>query len=119
MKYSVDKDGYVVAIGRWPKSRLGALKESIKKWEWLAKHRGSPLPYTDAETCALCNIYISGDKDNCMGCPVMERTGTKSCVGTPYCDYSLALDHKEAKLAARAEVKFLKSLLPNQAVAKG
>ena len=52
MKYSVDKDGYVVAIGRWPKSRLGALKESIKKWEWLAKHRGSP-PCTDSETCAL------------------------------------------------------------------
>ena len=118
MKYSVDKDGYVVATGRWPKSRLGALKESIKKWEWLAKHRGSP-PYTDSETCALCNIYILGDKNNCTGCPVMERTGEKSCVGTPYYDYSMALGHKKAKLAARAEVKFLKSLLPKQAVAKG
>lgn len=36
----------------------------------------------DVSECPLCKLYWWGA--NCVGCPVMKRTGRDRCKGTPY-----------------------------------
>ena len=98
---------------------LTALKESIKHWE---RNAFGPIgKASDAmRDCALCGIYFNS---NCEECPVRENTGRRSCHGTPYSKASRALDRWQSsdgvkaeedafREAAKAELEFLKSLLP-------
>lgn len=83
---------------------LVALKGSIAKWEGIVA--GGP-----EGDCPLCLMFFRGRpiEDICVGCPVMERTGRRMCRGTPYWDDT---NPKQAQ----AELDFLKSLLPKEAL---
>lgn len=106
---------------------LTALKQSIEKWERNAWAE-SPYDFTvSSNSCALCDMF---SKSRCDGCPVRSRTGKSFCKETPYKDAlaakyewlypsywstkSLSELRDDARAAARAEVKFLWSLLPEE-----
>jgi hypothetical protein len=98
---------------------LEALKASIAKWERNAEAK-TPAEYKIREKdCPLCDLFR---RNLCDGCPVSDRTEEIFCYGTPY---DLAAPAKydwirassksaadRAHAAARDEVAFLKSLLP-------
>lgn len=77
-----------------------------------------------SRNCPLCQLFIEND---CKGCPVSDRTGEGGCEGSPYRDwlaatyYDVAIhgqraqnrQNPEALEAAKAELAFLKSLLPS------
>lgn len=87
-----------------PKS-LAALKGSIKKWEKIVAGTGIDK---GSDNCPLCMMFI---EQECKGCPVRHATGKIYCENTPYIDYCCS--DGDGTLEAKAEVKFLKSLLPN------
>jgi hypothetical protein len=100
---------------------LEALKASIAKWERNAEAKTRFEYRTGDDDCPLCELFIY--PGNCEGCPVFDRTGERFCRGTPYIKASNArmrwgADPKSpdaperAHAAARDEVAFLKSLLP-------
>lgn len=103
---------------------LNALKQSIEKWERNAVAE-TPEDYrTRAVDCALCGLFWS----SCDGCPVEAKAGYPDCGGTPYAEAAIArwkwLNHRSdaalrdaAHAAARAEAKFLRSLLPEEETA--
>lgn len=124
MKYFVEGDEVEVKSGTWPKSTNGALKESIRKWEWLVewleKNPKENAPFASVDSCALCHLFYkvgSNDQASCDGCPVFEKTRGVECRLTPYISYSTNsgryADGRQgvALAAARKEVEFLKSLL--------
>lgn len=88
---------------------LAALKQSIATWERRA--RGERIPMT-MRNCALCCTC----RTNCSDCPVMLHTSCDSCRRTPYiiaCERQHdTIDTNGYMAAARAEVQFLRSLLP-------
>lgn len=101
---------------------LSALKKSIKHWERnvLAKTPGKTS--TGNEQCALCALFLN-QSESCQGCPVALKTGKPYCYGSPYekaaCErnfWYFRLGNLKAKerwhLAAKAELAFLRSLLP-------
>lgn len=89
------------------KVTLKALKASIKHWEEDDGHM-------EGGNCALCRRFVhvhnpkaghcciksTGEK-----CPVYAKTGKIECEGTPYRCLPTTRQRK-------AEIKFLKSLLP-------
>ncbi len=94
-----------------------ALEESIKHWEENAAAETPEGVSTGAENCPLCYLFFDA---NCQGCPVRRKTGEAACTGSPYNEAYFAL-HDWAKdgksrdiyrMAAQAEVDFLRSLLP-------
>lgn len=99
---------------------LNALTQSIEKWERNAVAI-YPREYTTrARDCALCDLFAGYE---CRGCPVSKLTEEDCCRETPYATASKAkyawLDapgdtalRDAAHAAARAEVEFLRSLLP-------
>ena len=98
---------------------LRALKGSIKKWKGVADGTGVDR---GPDNCPLCKLFWG---DDCTGCPVAIKTGQKYCHGSPYDRWlDVATETVRpnvrvavtaaAKRAARAEVKFLKSLLPEE-----
>ena len=96
------------------KQTLRALKGSIKKWELIVAGKGKDL---GDENCSLCKRFVYSRE--CMGCPVQQKTGRQFCEASPYKKwmlltggYGAVADTPERKKAARAELKFLKSLLP-------
>lgn len=106
------------------KKTLKALKQSIAKWEKNTKAETPDQYLTGYADCPLCNLYWH---DVCNGCPISEKTKKLCCSSTPYekCrdhwddwDYKFARREGYAKskrlaiAAAKREVKFLKSLLP-------
>lgn len=94
---------------------LTALKGSIAKWEAIVAGTGTNGGTSDCPLCKLYNVNRSF-VDQCGGCPVMDRTGMKRCIGSPYLRYEEAEDdgEDEEKLEelAKAELDFLRSLLP-------
>jgi hypothetical protein len=102
---------------------LEALKASIAKWERNAT-APDPTEYrTGPEDCPLCAVFqVQGDGQDCNGCPVRERTGVRYCNSTPYVGAATAHwswrhsggTMEAAHAAARDEVAFLKSLLPEE-----
>ena len=99
---------------------LTALRQSIEKWERNATAE-TPCDFTLwVHNCPLCEAF---GHDGCLGCPVKGSTGLRGCIGTPY---YRAFDARirwfdapsdtalrdAAHVAARAEVAFLRSLLP-------
>jgi hypothetical protein len=98
---------------------LEALKASIAKWERNAEAKTADEYMTGWDNCPLCLLFID---DDCVGCPV-AKAGNKGCFGTPY--YKAEDTHElwkhgnkqhrdAAHAAARDEVAFLKSLLPEE-----
>ena len=93
---------------------LAALKESIAKWEKRAagEHDGKLGPIH----CPLCRLYHidhrTDDEASCTGCPISEKCGDDYCAGTPYCAYADADEDEVLTFHAKAELDFLKSLLP-------
>lgn len=92
---------------------LKALKASIAKWEKNARVRNLDNAKIGAKECPLCRLFAD---DGCLGCPVRQATGMKRCWGTPWedaCDAKLySKDVAAFRAAAREEVAFLRSLLP-------
>jgi hypothetical protein len=96
-----------------PLRTLYALRGSIAKWEGIV---AGTVKDEGPDNCPLCQCFFEAD---CAGCPVYEKTGLYSCEGSPYeafSDAEDANDEKRMALAARAELDFLKSLLPREAV---
>lgn len=102
---------------------LEALKGSIEKWRRIVYKGASNGGPEDCPLCQLFNTYehkygLAGEK--CVGCPVMERTGVSGCEGSPYekIENSFYVDpiNEDPKVLkhAKAELAFLKSLLPPQ-----
>lgn len=97
-----------------------ALEGSIEKWRNIAEGTGYDH---GPDNCPLCQAFQGKPDVGCKGCPVRDKTGQNYCRDTPY-DAWFAL-HKtvgscwavtpEQIDAAKAELVFLKSLLPAQA----
>lgn len=101
---------------------LTALKQSIEKWERNAVAETPDGFTTGPETCALCGLFW---RRGCNGCPVRAKTGYSSCLASPYVaaagakinwrhEPSDTVRRDAAHTAARAEVAFLRSLLPEE-----
>jgi hypothetical protein len=92
---------------------LAALKGSIEKWRKIVDGTGKD---EGPKNCPLCQTFRVWDESSvdCTGCPVKERTGRDGCDGSPYYDWEDAEDDSadEREAAARAELEFLRSLLP-------
>lgn len=91
---------------------LEALKASIAKWERNAEVKDIEDAKTSIMSCPLCLLFFD---QKCYWCPVYSRTTETACKETPYYDAANARDRSDIeafRTAARAEVEFLKSLLP-------
>jgi hypothetical protein len=112
---------------------IAAINESVKHWERLLDPVQFPNEHTGGGQCALCGLFFSVrnngrfTSNDCVGCPVAQKTGQKYCEGSPYraaaeyiycypCDKHSSVCEREArgteefKKLALAELKFLKSL---------
>jgi Zn-finger nucleic acid-binding protein len=104
---------------KMPAATLRALRASIAKWRRLAtgkRRMGEDTPL-GIDTCPLCRLFWADEDGGCRHCPVMQRTGRRSCERTPYKqaekaanDWGYSSDQFQA--AARRELEFLESLLP-------
>jgi len=104
---------------------LAALKKSIKHWEQNVVAKTPEEASIGPDDCALCGLFIDNldaAYNSCIGCPVREKTGQELCEGTPYelaankyQDWRRASTPRSSfTRAAKAELKFLKSLLPKE-----
>lgn len=97
---------------------LRALKGSIKKWKRIVDKAGQDLGGDNCPLCEISNAY-------CDNCPVYKKTGKYDCGETPYIKWIIhhrevhansksphTIQCKICKRHAKAEVEFLKSLLP-------
>jgi hypothetical protein len=98
---------------------LDALNASISKWEKNASVTNLDKAVMGSGHCPLCRLfhpdYTVHDKADCYGCPVKRKTRKPYCRGTPYPDAedAQAMSDLPAYLdAAKAELSFLRSLLP-------
>jgi hypothetical protein len=106
-----------------PTETLEALRGSIRKWEAIVAGTGIDAGADNCDLCGQFNtFYLQGGKCTCFGCPVQTATGKHGCRGSPYEEYEdissddlddADLDEK-LKALARAELDFLKSLLPQE-----
>ena len=94
---------------------LKALRGSIKKWRAIVAGTEDDFGMS-CELCKrfcarwgwICEIPSTGER-----CPVYERTGVPGCEETPYDQWRVtAIDTPESDDAAKAELAFLISLLP-------
>jgi hypothetical protein len=104
---------------------LEALKGSIEKWRKIVEEGGEDR---GEDNCSLCSLFLL--VKDCDGCPINDvtKSATKwraGCTGSPYDQWRrLQNDHSKSaewkadspeKLeAARAELDFLRSLLPKE-----
>ena len=102
---------------------LKALKESIEHWKRIVSDTRLPDESIYGDDCPLCALHfernVSNDDNQCKGCPVKERTGQPHCHGSPWFDVCILEkygeeDSPQFRVAARAELKFLRSLLPKR-----
>ena len=99
------------------KETLKALRGSISKWRAIAAGRKKDQGW---ENCPLCIKFLHNSEDICSGCPVSAKTHSAGCRGTPYERWEelggLTEKATTTRLvrAAKAEVRFLESLLPKQ-----
>jgi hypothetical protein len=107
-----------------PAETLEALKGSIAKWEKIVAGTGSNQGPYNCPLCEKFNECVTEEahfaQPTCEGCPVQKAVGQAGCRGTPYERYEEAeesqIDFTEEDMRhlARAELDFLKSLLPEQ-----
>lgn len=94
---------------------LKALHGSIKKWQAIVDGTGIDR---GPQNCPLCEMFLPYDGDpetDCEGCPVYEKVGQRNCQGTPYSEFYLVRNTyktDEIMKHAKAELEFLKSLVP-------
>lgn len=107
---------------------LKALKQSIAHWErmrmmkWEERGCSFPRDVPDSEHCALCRRFLNAtERKSCTrvteDCPVAQKSGKVGCQCTPFSTAnSLFWLPGEAawRKGAKAEIDFLKSLLPKQ-----
>jgi hypothetical protein len=74
-------------------TRKQALEASIAHWARIVTGHEE---CRHAANCALCQKYLDND---CVGCPVMERTGKHGCEGTPYEAFIDAVSDEAAQYA--------------------
>jgi hypothetical protein len=100
-----------------------ALEGSIKKWRNIVAGTGVD---EGTDNCPLCELFydpVSYAEQECLGCPVFEKTGHQYCYKTPYENFDLASTHcindisnkdrrEELTKQAQAELDFLISLRP-------
>jgi len=101
-----------------------ALKESIRKWEKIVSSTPDGTDY-GTRNCSLCLLfYLDSSCDD--DCPIKKASGRNWCKNTPFADWvahHIASHHKpyvngkrvecpECLEIAKAELQFLKSLLP-------
>lgn len=97
---------------------LEALKASIAKWERNAVAQTRAEYRVGISECALCLVFHKRHSGKeCVGCPIMGKTGLPFCSGTPYGEaedayYDWSRSAERARQLAGEEVAFLKSLLP-------
>ena len=87
-----------------------ALEKSIAKWERNTEIESLAHAKTGWKDCDLCQLFLNAD---CEGCPVKIRSGKAWCRGTPYRRAFGKVSGGDLPgfiKAAKAEVKFLKSL---------
>jgi len=107
------------------KKALKALTQSIAHHERMLAGKEQPGERPNGKSCPLCQEF--GNTLDCRGCPIRTLTGWPGCEATPYWDdKECNLQHawearKDSARAmsrwrknARAEIRFLKSLLPKE-----
>jgi hypothetical protein len=93
---------------------LKALKGSIRKWEKIVLGTGRD---EGALNCPLCRLFI---EDDCIGCPVFERTSKPACGDSPYGDWEYLTPRTDVaqdplqREAAFQMLQFLRELLPEK-----
>ncbi len=99
---------------------LKALNGSIAKWEAIVTGTGVDAGPSNCPLCLAFRNFSMGGV-SCLGCPVRDTTGEDGCAGTPYEKWEDLAESgqrkantPELKKAARAELAFLKSLLPKR-----
>lgn len=124
----VEEDGVVRTNREFPKTKVAAIRASIKKWEVIRDYLDENGPSLWVEnygggTCALCELYFDESMESefneeeskpCLKCPVYKRTGEHQCMGTPFYLFHELEGTPGAPQAAQQEVDFLKSLLENK-----
>lgn len=105
----------------WTSEAIEAHAKSVEHWERLASGKRKPGESIGPDYCALCALFWkpAARHVNCDGCPVKETTGRGGCLKTPYGEAEKAeehagLDSPEFRLAAQAELEFLRSLRPKE-----
>ncbi len=112
------------------KDTAAALELSIDHWMRLVAlaKRGSPKSFwaegLRSDTCALCTLYISPtakcrglddeeeELQDCIGCPVQNKTRKRYCEGTPYLEvYKAALLWEDAFYAKEGQPKARETLV--------
>lgn len=93
------------------------LKDLIKKWELIVGGRKSDK---GIQSIPLCQIFL---RDNCIHCPIFQKTSREACKNTPYDNW---LEHhdeihhfssprrvrcEKCRELAQKELDFLKNLL--------
>jgi hypothetical protein len=100
---------------------LTALQGSIAKWEAIVNGTGEDR---GIDNCPLCRefheVFFSEDdreagRLSCSGCPVAIAAREVGCYQTPYDEIARLEDDdtEEYAAAAKAELEFLRSLLPS------
>lgn len=99
---------------------LEALKGSIEKWRKIVEEGGEDRGQFN---CPLCTLFLRGGY---LDCPVDSAVDDSHCKSTPYRDdweplfFSVPdnapwkADTDERMIAARAELDFLRGLLPKE-----
>lgn len=91
-----------------------ALLGSIAKWEAIVAGTGIDQGSSNCPLCQLFNENENPDaKADCADCPVAQKVDKSFCAGTPYIEYDEATTEEATLEAARAELAFLRSLLPS------
>jgi len=110
-----------------PALTLKALKGSIAKWREIV--RSTRAEDRATENCPLCEVFLNQEAGVCPGCPVSTKTRNALCLGTPYIAWVSHTDThkfyfnrhrkpgcKECLRLVKAELAFLRSLLPKKRV---
>lgn len=106
------------------KKTLCALRGSIKKWEAILSKKGQDDGH---DNCPLCKLFHQRGSD-CPKCPVALVSSRTHCIETPYerwmthhgnvhhpwQAHNLSVQCPACSRIAKAELRFLKSLLPKE-----
>ena len=91
-----------------------AFEVSIAKWEFLYHLCSQGILVDDGgiQTCGLCILYFYGHTDECEDC-LITSAGHRGCAGTPYKEYTKAVENGNLELAIMAtlaEIRFLQRI---------
>lgn len=97
------------------KETLEALKGSIAHWERVvADPKKTRVGASECPLCEMFNLFTQTAKTACAGCPVRAKSKRAWCRGTPFIEFTAVPPNRRTKRAAKAELSFLRSLLPTE-----